>query len=155
MSPPIDYPDALDALDATDIETVVASIRVNYLAHEIRVHDAATLHFSYWDESEHYVATDLLHHLQAAGYSLLHVGHEVAPESGQRQGWMDCRKYAPGERARTLTCPRCEDTFTPVTVAHRITGPGSAYYACPECENRLEAAPPRPAVGDLAGGETR
>jgi hypothetical protein len=150
MNTSIDYP---DALDAEDIETVVADITDNYPTHEIHIHDAATLHFGYWDKSERCVATTLLRDIQAAGYSLIQVGREQAPESEEWHGWMECRKYAPGERDRELTCPRCEHTFTPVTVAHRIVGAGSALYTCPEpeCSNRFEAAPPRPALCDLGG----
>jgi hypothetical protein len=148
----IDYP---DALDADDIEAVVAYIRANYSTHEIHIHDAETLHFGYWDESERYIATGLLHHLQAAGYALVHVGRDVAPESGQWRAWMECRKHAPGERDRTLTCPRCEHAFTPITVSHLIVGGGVAHYLCPECANCLEACPPRPAVSGLSGGDPR
>jgi hypothetical protein len=148
----IDYP---AALDSNDIERVVAGIQDNYSTHEIHIHDAATLHFGYWSKSERCVATTLLQDIQAAGYSLIQAGHEQAPESKEWHGWMECRKYAPGERARTLTCPRCEHTFTPVTVTYQIVGAGSAYYSCPECSNRLEASPPCPATSDSPGGETR
>jgi hypothetical protein len=148
----IDYP---DALDATDIETVVADIEHNYRAHEVHIHDAATLHFGYWDKSDRSVDTTLLRHIQAAGYSLIQSGRERAPESEEWHGWMECRKYAPGERDRTLTCPRCEHTFTSVSVPHRILGPWNAVYSCPgpECSNHLEAAPPRAALSDASGGE--
>lgn len=152
MAASIEYP---DALNADDIETVVASIRANYPTHEIHIHDAETLHFGYWDKSERYVDTGLLHHLQAAGYALVQVGRDVAPESGQWHAWMECRKHAPGERARTLTCPRCDHAFTPITVPHLIVGAGVAHYICPECSNSLEASPPRPAVSDFPGGEMR
>jgi hypothetical protein len=150
MTLSIDYP---DALDADDIETVVAYIEDNYPTHEIYIHDADTLHFGYWDKSKRYVAAGLLHHLQAAGYVLVHVGRDVAPESSQWRAWMECRKYSP--RDRTLTCPRCEHAFTPIHVPHLIVGNGVAHYICPECSNRLEASSPCPAVSDTSGGETR
>jgi hypothetical protein len=147
---PIDYP---DMLDADDIETVVTAIEDNYPAHEVHIHDAETLHFGYWDTHECIVDTGLLHHIQAAGYSFIHVGHKRAPASDAWCGWKECRKYASGERDRCLTCPRCEHTFTPVTVAHRIVGAGVAYYRCPECSNHIEGSPPAPAVPDSTGGE--
>jgi hypothetical protein len=148
----IDYP---LAFDTNDIEAVVEAIETNYRAHEVSIHDAATLHVGYWDKSARSVDISLLCHIQAAGYSLIQVGHEQAPESEEWHGWMECRKYAPGERDRTLTCPRCQHTFTPVLVASLIVGPGSAYYTCPECSNHLEASPPRPAISDSSGGEPR
>lgn len=148
----IDYP---AALDSNDIETVVADIKDNYSTHEIHIHTPETLHFGYWDKRERSVDTTLLRHLQAAGYSLIQAGREQAPESNEWHGWVECRKYAPGERDRTLMCACCQHTFTPVLVPHLIVGPGSAMYTCPECSNRFEAAPPRPALGDLAGGDGR
>jgi hypothetical protein len=152
MSTSIDYP---AALDSDNIETVVADLTDNYPTHEIHIHTPETLHFGYWDKSDHHVSTTLLRHLQAAGYALIQVGREQAPESNEWHGWMECRKYAPGERARRLTCPRCEHTFTPVCVPHRILGPWNAVYSCPgpECSNHLEAAPPRPALSNSSGGE--
>jgi hypothetical protein len=152
MAASIDYP---AALDVDDIEAVVTAIETNYPAHEVHIHDAETLHFGYWDKHECYVDTGLFHQIQAAGYTLVHVGHKRAPESDQWCGWIECRKYAPGERDRELTCPCCQHEFTPITVPHLIVGTGVAHYICPECSNRLEASSPRPAVSDTSGGETR
>jgi hypothetical protein len=164
-----DYP---DELDTDDSEELAAYIERRYPTQELRMCDTETIHFAYWDVSHRSVSSEFLDHIQAAGYRVLHAGVATVPRRGTRRAWVECRKHEPGENDNTaehneftltaegayigtidesadgtndftLTCPKCDEEFTPDEAGTiTIFGPGEARYTCPRCGHGTDGPPP-------------
>jgi hypothetical protein len=152
MGGAMNYP---DELDADDIQELVAYIERAYPTEEIRVHDAETMHFGYWDTSHRIISAMLLDHIQAAGYCIIHAGIATVPRRVTRRAWMECRKHDPLEDdageldedekedknesdAITLLCEYCGQKFTP----DEARGPGEVRYTCHRCGHGTDGPSP-------------
>jgi hypothetical protein len=164
-----DYP---EELNTDDISELSSYIEQRYPTKELQMHDTRTIHFAYWDTSHRSVCPAFLDHIQAAGYRILYAGVATCPRSGTRRAWVECRKHEPeanentvenneftltaegtyigtidesadGTNEFTLTCPKCEDEFTPDEAGIiTIYGPGKARYTCPRCGHGTDGPPP-------------
>jgi hypothetical protein len=159
-------------LETDDVSELASYIERWYPAEEIRIHETETIHFAYWDKSQRSVHPEFLDHIQQAGYCILYAGKATLPRRGTRRAWVECRKHEPetnettikhneftltpegayigtidestdGNNDFTLTCPKCEDEYTPDEAGIiTIFGPGEARYTCPRCGRGTDGPPP-------------
>lgn len=80
-----------------ELSTVVERLRTDYSSALVVVHSERTEHISYWDASTKSLDAAVISDVQRQGFEILDTGKRLCGETGEKQEWMEARRYDPAD----------------------------------------------------------